>query len=668
MKITIPKILKDHNKPTNFFWVVDLSGSMWSSITDLKDTLRTVKDLVQPGDTFSLAYFSSAGDYNWICKGASVGAGLNKLIDEKIYSRGLTCFTEVLSTLADTVNDVQTMSGNDDNVLFFLTDGHPNDRSPAHEVLNQASSLKGIFTHAQIVGYSGYYNRKLLIEMSENIGGSFAHVSSFKEMTKTCDDFMSSKKSMKVVELTKCYDIIWQVTGSDVFSLKCEDKTVKVLETDSDGELFGIDFDELSSLPVEVLSDARFIFSLAFALSQKNKANLGVWVMREAGAFAQARSLQKAFTVSQKGNAENELKRLAVSGGVISRSESPVRDTLSKFLETIEKQLGDVSINLLSSPYKSITRKGNDVSKVSFHTTDNSAKITDIIGNEDRANISLQTVRQGEITIINDDDLRNRVEQFNTTTIGKQITLPIKCNTYRNYTLVSNGDFNFETLVLDYEGGSYQINPSTDLDIFDEDQTGVHITDFVNLYKVLIEAKAHASVLAYYIKTYSAKKHQDDIRVAKYGTEGALLLEEMGLDYAMRYAPKKEYTPVDKTGDFIPFLEITAALKGSATINAKVSYEKYLKSGKQNPGDLITWPLFEEYDKKRNTLGDDTFVEFCQATIKGQESLVRSLKSKISAMKFFLMITNAWFYGVDKSDEFEHDGLLIKVNEVNEYL
>jgi hypothetical protein len=44
------------------------------------------------------------------------------------------------------------------------------------------------------------------------------------------------------------------------------------------------------------------------------------------------------------------------------------------------------------------------------------------------------------------------------------------------------------------------------------------------------------------------------------------------------------------------------------------------------------------------------------------------LSQKISAQKFYLMVTNSWFEGVDKADEFEYDGLVVKVKETKEYL
>lgn len=143
----------------------------------------------------------------------------------------------------------------------------------------------------------------------------------------------------------------------------------------------------------------------------------------------------------------------------------------------------------------------------------------------------------------------------------------------------------------------------------------------------------------------------------------------MGLDYEMRFSPKSEYVALDKENmDYVPFLEITAKLKGSATINARSSYEKYVKKGKQNPGDLITWPLFEKYDKMLTTLGKTVAVETFQSTVDGINKTVDLLKSKIAGIKFKVITTNSWFEGVDKSDKFEYDGLVVETSEEKEYL
>lgn len=667
MKLTIPKNEDAKTKPTNYFFITDLSGSMWGSIPDLKETLRAVKDLLLPGDTFSLAYFSSSRDFDWICKGASLNGNLEALIENKIYARGLTCFTEVLNSLEGVVKDVELLSGNTENVLFFLTDGYPNDNSPEREVLKICQSLKKTFVHKQLVGYSGYYNRKLLLQMTEDIGGAFSHVSDYSDMKKSCKEFVSSKKKIKNVKLQKNFDLVWQVSSNAVLPLVCENASVDVLEDENDGELFGVDYSELENLSKESLKDGKFVYSLAFVLSQKNKANLGVSLLRKAGDNLSAKILQKSFTVSQKGRAENDLKVKALIGGEIISSDNGSATFIGDFLKTVKNKLGNVYIDMNQSKYTSISRKGGDASKVQFKTTDTSSKVVGITGNEDRANISFLTVRKGEITGINDADLSDRVSEYNKTA-KTPITFPIQSETYRNYTLVANGDFNFESLTLLSDGNVYSINPSNDLDLFDENQKDIHINDFTKLYKSLIEEKAHASVLRFYIKKYAKQKHAVDLRVETYGEEGAKLLEEMGLDYAMRYSPKKEYKPKDENADYIPFLEVTGQLKGAATISASKSYEKWLKKGKANVGDLIVYPLFEKYEKKLKDLGEETFVEFCQKTLEGIEETVDLLSQKISAQKFYLMVTNSWFVGVDKADEFEHDGLVVKVKETKEYL
>lgn len=667
MKLTIPKNTDAVNKPTNYFFITDLSGSMWGSITDLKETLRAVKDLLVPGDTFSLAYFSSSRDFDWICKGATINGNLDALIESKIYARGLTCFTEVLDSLENVVKDVELLSGNTDNVLFFLTDGYPNDRSPESEVIRLCKGLKTKFVHKQVVGYSGYYNRRLLLEMTETLGGAFSHVSDYSDMKKSCKDFVSSKKKIKKIDLGKCYDLVWQVSSKEIIPLVCENKSVNVLESDADAEVFAIDYSELDSLSTETLKDAKFTYSLAFILSQKNKANLGVSLLRKAGDALQAKLLQKSFTVSQKGRAENELSVRAIIGGEIISTPVEKVVPIDTFLKTVKEHAGKAMIDMNKSVYNSISRKGNDKSVVEFKTTDTDPKIISITGNENRANISFLTVRKGVVTGINDKDLKARVDEFNKTS-NTPINFPIETETYRNYALVANGDFNFSKLTLKLDGQTYEIDPSKEIDLFDENQRDIHVKDFVNLYKSLIEEKAHASVLRYYIKNNSTQKHAVDARVEKYGVEGAALVEEMGLDYAMRYSPKTEYKEVDENADYIPFLEITGQLKGSATINAKKSFEKWKKGGEPNVGDAIVYPLFEKYEKKLASLGKETFVEFCQKTLEGVEETVDMLSQKVSAMKFYMMATNSWFEGVEKADEVLYDGLLIKVKETKEYL
>lgn len=666
MKITLPKNKENKNIPTNYFFVVDLSGSMYGSVRDLKDTLLSLKSHLAAKDTLSLAYFSSYGDFRWIVKGANLSnTSLDSIISKEVYARGLTCYTQVLDSLKQTIDDVATQTGNQTSVLYFLSDGWPNDNSPEAKIYSACSSLKGVCSNVYIVGFSNYYNRNCLVTMSERIGGQFSHVDNYKGIKPSCEAVMSNKPSKTNVKIDKMYDLVWQVTNDIVILEQKKDKSVDAFDTDGESAVYAIDFDEIDTVAEK---EAKFVYSLAVVLSQKNKANVAVSYLRRMGALSAAKLLQKSFTVSQKGNAENELKDLAVNqvGNVKVEKAAANTQTLVDFIESVKAKIGKIAIDLDKSDYSSISRSGGDVSKVDFETTDKVAKIVGVTGNENRANVSFLTVREGEITAINDAELKAKVDAYNKTA-KKKIKLPIKASTFRNYALVANGDFNFKKLAL-VDKKTAVIVPEKQIDLFDENTKSINISDFVKLYTTLIEEKAHAAVLRFYIKENATQKHLEDLRVEQYGAEAAPILEEMGLDYQMRYAPKREYKPKDETGDYIPFTEITGALEGASKISAKDSYAKFLKNGKQNPGDKICWPLFEQYDEKLKKLGKADFVEYCQAKLEGQEALVETLSQKISLAKFYLIITNSWFDGVAKSDEFAHNGLVIKVKEVNEYL
>jgi hypothetical protein len=674
MQITLPKNENSTNQPTNYYFVVDLSGSMYSVIDELKATLLATKDLLQPADTLSLAYFSSKNDFSWIFKGINIdNKNLSKLIEEKIYARGLTCFDQVLSSLKETIQDVGLLTGHNNSSLYFLSDGYANSGANDSEIVRICKSLKNEFSSATVVGYNSYYNRRLLLDMADAFGGAMNHVQDYKQMRESAVSFVKGKKSKKNIKIDKKYDFVWQV-GNDIVKLaQNADNSVDVFETRNESHLFAIDLSEIATLTSADLEESAFLFSLVYLLSQQNKANVGISLLRKAGCGLYAKMLQKSFTVSQKGRAENELKAQALIGGKITpQHEVPVL-SLKVFLEEIENSLGSVSIDLAESSYNSTTKKGEDLSKVEFVTDSKQAKIIDIVGNENRPNVSFLTVRSGSVTKIKDADLAKRVEEYNANNKGKEIVLPIPSTTYRNYSFISNGDFNFNNITfVNKDGLTGKFIPEDKLDLFDEEVKEIKIDDFVNIYKQLLAEKAHVSALNMYVKMYAASKQADDLRL-KYGVEGKALLEEMGLDYQLRYAPKSGSTARGENDDYVPFLAISAYLAGASKISASDSYKKYqtfLKEnkGKKNPGDEILWPLFDKYEAMYKSLGKDLFVETIQTSIKGLEKTVSLLKNKLAAMKFYLITTNSWFDGVDKSDEFTHNGLVIKVKEEKEYI
>ena len=671
MKIKLPKNENSNNAPTNYVLISDSSGSMWGSIDELKQTVAAVTDLMTDQDTLTVGDFSGYGDYQFFIRGLKKSQNIKDLINKKLNARGLTCYVQSLAEVPKIIDDVKTLSGNDNFAFYFLSDGHPNDRSPESEILKLCRNLKGKFQSAIVCGYGSYYNRSTLLNMADAIGGQMNHISDFQEMQQSYTSFLKGKKTKKNIKIDKKYDIVWQVGNDIIVYEQNKDNSVDVFETKESSELFGIDESEIDALTEKDLQDGQFVYSLAYVLSQRNKANLGVSVLRKAKAVMYAKMLQKAFTVNQKGRAENELKTQAVVGGEITKQDVGNIVPLTTFVKSIKDNLGQITIDLDKSEYNSISRKGTDVSKVKFETDKSPAVIVGVTGNENRANISFLTVRKGKITEINDSELQGKLDAFNKTAKNK-ITLPIESETYRNYTLVANGDFNFEKLAFGKNSkfGSMKKawNPEKEIDLFDEDVKTIKIGDFVSLYKTLIKEKAHASVLRMYIKKYAEVKHLEDLRETKYGRDAIELLKEIGLDYAMRYAPKSESIPRRETDDFIPFLCLEVHMVGAATISASKSYEKFIGNKKPNVGDAIVFPYFEKYDQMRKDLDNETFIQTLQTTLEGIEKTVDLLRDKVSSIKFYLMTTNSWFSDIEKIDKFEYDGLQLTVKEEKEYV
>lgn len=142
----------------------------------------------------------------------------------------------------------------------------------------------------------------------------------------------------------------------------------------------------------------------------------------------------------------------------------------------------------------------------------------------------------------------------------------------------------------------------------------------------------------------------------------------MGIDYAGRYSPKKESIPVAEDGDYLEFLEIDGYIKGASTVSASASFKKWEKKAKPNAADELLYPLFEKYTEMQKALSKELFVEMLQGILEGVQRTTKILSRKLAAMKFYLATTNSWFDGIDKADEFEYDGFVVKVKTAKEYI
>jgi hypothetical protein len=193
----VSKLISDSaptaTQPDHLYVIIDRSGSMGWTIRkvcqDVVDVLKEASD-----DTVvSIGWFSSPGDFDWFVFGASLDTTVNR---KRVYdvvlnnstSRATTCFSEILQDAQkrferDAKMDVV-------NKMILLTDGCPVVPDVAKEesaIIKALKALQPYFSLFAAVGYGDYYNRELMRQMAQAMGGYLVHanrIETFAEQMK----------------------------------------------------------------------------------------------------------------------------------------------------------------------------------------------------------------------------------------------------------------------------------------------------------------------------------------------------------------------------------------------------------------------------------------------------------------------------------------------------
>jgi hypothetical protein len=164
--------------------IIDVSISMWNELKDVKRHLFAFVDLIPNGDRFSGAWFSSEnGEFGWITKGFGINGlpdrdALKRMIDKHLHTHGTTCFSEVLGSTPQVLEDTEVL--NMPVNFSFLSDGDPVvwRHSRETELSRAEEALKRIqpkVVSALVVGYGPYYRRENLTRFARALNGQFLH-------------------------------------------------------------------------------------------------------------------------------------------------------------------------------------------------------------------------------------------------------------------------------------------------------------------------------------------------------------------------------------------------------------------------------------------------------------------------------------------------------------
>lgn len=229
------KAAKPTPQPTNHIVVIDCSGSMWNDLplirTQLKDKLPS---LIAEGDTISIIWFSSRGEYGTLVKGEPVAtlkdlSNLNKAIDRWLKPVGLTGFKEPIEEAAKIAKELGGVCS-----LFFMSDGYDNQWQQA-QILKAVADAAPVMASTTFVEYGYYCNHPLMVSMAESAGGALILNEDFKKYEPAFEAAMQKRPlGAKRIELELGADTIkgfaFALDGNALLTFKVEGNHVTVPE------------------------------------------------------------------------------------------------------------------------------------------------------------------------------------------------------------------------------------------------------------------------------------------------------------------------------------------------------------------------------------------------------------------------------------------------------
>jgi len=471
--------------PVNHLWIYDRSYSMSYDLPALaKDLIYKAKEIPK-GDTLSIGWFSSEGEYNFILKGFKITDDADYKILENAINKnktpvGCTCFSEILADTKTVIEDLSVIS--DKFSLMFFSDGYPvvsNYSREIESIYTAVEALEGKITSSCMIGYGNYYNRNLMMDMAERLGGSLIHSNNLPQFSIALEDLIKNSGSTTgkmPIEFTGAKpnkDIIFSLSvhfkesaSINVYRQKEDGTILYAPTTGTTKEHIYFLTDKLSGKEKEVTiekghflrptdkeSMLRAIYALGCILNQKTKTDEALEVIGSLGDTKLVDVLYNAFTNSEHGEAEEALKQAIHSPkerilGKYDTSYLPASDAFC-LIDVIEMLLKDENAHFYpyheDFKYKKISRGTKTKGDFPKFTAEKNPKcaLSTLAWHKSRLNLSVKANIKGTI------DLGDEAEK-----LGFAKKYPT--HVFRNYAIVKDGFLNTPWLPVTLSKENYE--------------------------------------------------------------------------------------------------------------------------------------------------------------------------------------------------------------------
>ena len=693
-------------KKTNHIFVVDVSGSMSWELPKIRTQLKNkLSNLMKEGDTISIVWFSGSRDAGILKEEVEVKSlktltDLHAAIDRWLVPIGLTAFLKPLQLVKDLVGRIRKNRPDSVYSLIFLTDGWNND-CPWNEVIKVLKDLEADIASSTFVEYGYYADSQKLTQMAGILGGEKISCNGFDDFEPVFENKIS--KSVKggkktVVEITDkyLYDFVFSVDGGSVLLYNIVDGKVMVgsdvkevyffsptaigtAYIGTDTALYAAIYvlaDKLMNDDAEkifyALGDNHYYRVLANAFG-KQKLNAFKNAIKECvgdvskrypeGGKAQIKAVDdNAYClmnlIEDLGNIEGCLfypSHDAFQYNRIGRKKIAVGSTLT---DADKKRLAEAKdVDELNKITAELAETKVDIKFVSTNP-EKGYPLTDLVWNEERANLSVRIFIEGEVIVPKNKFGIDKVASFK----------------YNTFTIIKDGIVNVEKLPLNYTSELYQIIMTKGLNA--EITESTIVLDLTSLPIVnrgmvkavsamslakqeweLVKIQGEKKVYDYYRKSLFPKTSKSFLELG-FTQEAVDWLKEIGITDFNGFAPK--VTSAEAT-DFYMSVVLATKIKGLSSLPkvedvvAKIKAGGPLKLNEWVMADAIKKYLAQTETDMYQTLSDDQKKGVLEVYLNNKSGMLnkkrRKILQEIAQIKFSLILSKKWFIEFKSFDE-----------------
>jgi hypothetical protein len=644
--------------PTNFVFVIDVSGSMYNELGQIRTQLKNkLPQLVKENDTVTIVWFSGRNDAGILMENVEIKSlkklqDINAAIDRFLRSMGATAFQKPLVLAKEAIQRIKKTNNNVFS-LIFLTDGCNNDCSWS-DVLKSLKTLEPDLAASTFVEYGYYADSEAIAQMAELVGGEKVVAEQFDDYDQVFEakiqkTYGSAKKVTVDIPKTRAFDFAFTITPSneiilygvtddqvlvpeDTISLMFFSKKAAgslVSSYDNKPELNKLVYGALYVLTeklqndyaddiFKVLGDKNLydIFTNAYGkqklMNFKNMVKECVFDHTKQflkGRVANLVMDENAYCVMNfvndltnddtalvyPLNPEFSYKRIGAKK-VQAGSTGELNESQKTKLASAK------SVEELKAITDEIAQSAEDVVKFEYNDKTKGYPISNLVWSSERANLSINVKFDGYVNLPKNQFGLDRIDTF----------------IFRNYTIIKDGILNITKLPVTLSKASFTLFQANG--VIDKSLTylpkQIYVLDFSSLPIINKKMVKSISAKALAEKEYGLLKLQGLAKaykyfgelhfpkvsvgfVEKYGKEAEAWLSGLGITTYNGFNPKMT---TEKSTDFYMAVQLDTKIAKLSAIPAVAGVLKKIEEGKAlTPAEELLKPAIDDYKAQINS-------------------------------------------------------------------